>query len=230
VLHKDPLLVAHPGETGFEAIKRAAGSAGVLVVSDGAGGIVITRNGSARASALILGFNVLTYDVKYDGKDRYYRYQVASQVPGTDEASGDATRILAEAFDLGVKRTDRVLVIRPDKGLNVAEAKRHADWQARVRAARAQTLVVSVQGWTQPNSDVLWPLNAIALVVIPRARINGDMLISQVEYTIGQGARVTQLHLVRPDAFEPEPQAAAVSAQTPWLISAGSPGEFKEPK
>jgi hypothetical protein len=35
---------------------------------------------------------------------------------------------------------------------------------------------------------------------------------------------------VRPDAFEPEPQTAAVSGQTPWLISTGSPGGFKEPK
>ncbi len=34
-LVKDPLLVAHSGETCYEAIKRAAGSSGVLVVSDG---------------------------------------------------------------------------------------------------------------------------------------------------------------------------------------------------
>lgn len=230
VLKKDPLLVAHPGETGFEAIKRATGSAGVMAVSDGAGGILITRAGTGRASGLIQGSNVLSASVKYDGKDRFRRYLISTQVPATDEASGDATRIQAEATDLGVRRLDRVIVIRPDKGYNTAEARRRADWEARVRAARAQTVMIGVQGWTQPNTNALWPLNALALVSVPRIGINGDMLISQVEYSIGEGGRVTQLHLVRPDAFTPEPQAAAVSGQTPWLISAGAPGKFKEPK
>ena len=230
VLKKDPLLVAHPGESGFEAIKRATGSAGVLVVSDGKGGIVITRGGTGRASALIQGFNVRAAAIKYDGKDRYRRYLVSSQIPGTDDAFGDATRVLAEAQDLGVKRLDRILVIRPEKSMNAADAKRRGDWEARIRAARATTVSVSVQGWTQPNSTDLWPLNALTWVQVPRIGIDGDMLISQVEFTIGAEGQATQLRLVRPDAFEPQPQSAVVSASTPWLISTDAPGRFKEPK
>ncbi|MES2170563.1 MAG: hypothetical protein V4479_07555 [Actinomycetota bacterium] len=215
-LVKDPLLVAHSGETCYEAIKRAAGSSGVLVVSDGNGGIVITRRGSARAAALILGFNIMRYSIKYDGKDRFRRYKISSQIPGSDEVSGAATSVLAEAVDIGVQRLDRVQVIRPDKAMDVATAKRRADWEARTRAARAETLMVTVQGWTQPNSTDLWPLNALALVVISRAGINGDMLISQVEYTTGEGGTITQLHLVRPDAFEPEPQTATTGGTGAW--------------
>lgn len=220
VLKKDPLLVAHPGETGFEALKRAAASSGVLVVSDGNGGILITRRGATRASALIQGFNVKRASVKYDGKDRYYRYLIATQIPGTDEASGEATRIQAEAFDFGVKRKDRVLVIRPDKGYDTAAARRRADWEARTRAARAETVIIAVQGWTQPHSNELWPVNALALVNVPRIRVNGDMLISQVEYTIDGSGKLTQLHLVRPDAFEPEPQAV-VGGTGAWKELAG---------
>lgn len=227
VLKKDPLLVAHPGESGFEAIKRAAGSAGVLVVSDGSGGIVITRAGTARASALIQGFNVQAAAVKYDGKDRYRRYLISSQIPGTDDAYGDATSVLAEAQDLGVKRTDRILVIRPEKAMNAADAKRRGDWEARIRAAKAATVTVTVKGWTQPHSNELWPLNALTWVQVPRIGIDGDLLISQVEFTIGPDGQSTQLRLVRPDAFEPDPQAR-VTASVPWLISVG--GEFREPK
>lgn len=217
VLVNDPLLVAHSGETAFEAIRRAAGSSGVLVVSDGNGGITITRAGAGRAAGLILGSNILTYDIEYDATDRFHRYIISAQVPGTDESSGAATSVLAEATDIGVRRLDRVIVIRPDKAMDAATARRRADWEARTRAARAETLTVSVQGWLQPFSSNLWPINALSTVVIPRAGINGDMLISQVEYSIADsGGQVTQLHLVRPDAFEPQPQTAVTGGTGAW--------------
>ncbi len=229
VLKKDPLLVAHPGETGFEAIKRAAGSAGVLVVSDGAGGILITRAGTERAANLVEGLNIETGSSKFDATDRFRRYLISSQVPGTDEAFGEACRVQAEATDFGVQRTSRVLLIRPDKGYNTADARRRADWEARSRAARAETVTIGVQGWTQPNGQ-LWPLNAIARVKAPRLLgVDGDMLISQVEYSIGDsGGQITQMHLVRPDAFEPEPQATVKSGEGLWLVSVH--GKLQEPR
>jgi prophage tail gpP-like protein len=47
-------------------------------------------------------------------------------------------------------------------------------------------------------------------VKAPRSlRIDGDMLISQVEYTLGPEGEMTRLHLVRPDAFTPEPETAS---------------------
>jgi prophage tail gpP-like protein len=230
VLKKDPLLVAHPGETGFEAIKRAAGSAAVLVVSDGAGGILITRSATTRAAPLIEASNIETASVEYDGTDRFRRYLISSQVPGTDEASGEATRIQAEATDEGVRRPGRVLLIRPDKGYSTADARRRADWEARNRAARAETVTIGVQGWTQPNGQ-LWPLNALSRVRAPRLiGVDGDMLISQVEYSIGDnGGQITQMHLVRPDAFEPEPQAVVSgSKEALWLVS-DKHGQLVEP-
>jgi prophage tail gpP-like protein len=216
VLPKDPYLVAHPGETGFEAIKRAAGSAGVLVVSDGAGGIVITRSGTARASGLIEGFNIKSARAKYSSADRFHTYLISSQPPGTDEASGEDLRVQATATDLGVTRTNRVIVIRPDKGMNTAAARRRADWEARIRAAKAATATITVQGWTQQGGE-LWTPNALVYVSASKLiGIKGDMLISQVEYTIGEGGTLTQISIVRPDAFTPEPQTAIVGGEGAW--------------
>lgn len=229
-LKKDPLLVAHPGETGFEAIKRAAGSSGVLVVSDGAGGILITRAGSGRAAPLIEGINILTASVEHDATERFFLYLISTQAPGTDESNGEALRVQAEASDVGVRRASRTLLIRPDKGYPTADARRRADWEARNRAAKAATVTISVQGWRQQPNGPLWPVNAIARVKAARSiGIDGDMLISQVEYSIGDGGQVTQLHLVRPDAFEPEPQKAVVAGGVPWL-SRGAGGELVERK
>ena len=200
-------IVVQPGDKAFEAIAREAASAGVLAVSDGAGGIVLTRAGSARAEPLVEGFNIEGAGVRYDATDRFRRYVLVTQVPGTDDASGAATQVRAEATDEGVRRAHRVALIRPDTGMGTADARRRADWEARIRAARAETVRITVQGWTQPDGT-LWPLNAITRVKAPRLiGVNADMLISQVEHSISEGGQVTQLQLVRPDAFTPEPQA-----------------------
>jgi prophage tail gpP-like protein len=212
-LSRVPKISASPGDTAFEAIKRAAADAAVLLVSDGAGGIVITRASSARATSLVEGSNVLHAASSYDGKERYYRYRVVAQAAGTDTASGNATRILAEAIDEGVRRTDRVLEIRAERSMTVADARRRADWEARTRAAKSETVTVTVQGWRQPSGD-LWPVNAIAHVKAPRlAGVDGELLISEVENSIDDKAgRITQIKLLRPDAFTPEPVLAKVKA------------------
>ena len=62
--------------------------------------------------------------------------------------------------------------------------------------------------------------------------VDGDMLISQVEYSIGEGGQITTLHLVRPDAFEPAPETRSVGgvgAGQPWLVL-DKAGDFVEPK
>jgi prophage tail gpP-like protein len=216
LLTKNAKIVMHPGDTCFEVIAKVAAAAGVLVVSDAAGGIVITRAGTARAASLV-DENILAASTEMDATDRYYRYLISSQIPGTDEASGEATRIQAEAIDEGVTRTERVLLIRPDKGYSIPDSRRRADWEARIRAARSEKSSVTVQGWRQP-SGALWPINALTRVRAPRLLgVDGDLLISQVEYTIGnEGGRTTTLSLVRPDAFTPEPTATVHASGGAW--------------
>lgn len=205
-------IVLSPGDTGAEVIAKAAAAAGVLVVSDGAGGLIVTRAGSSRAEPLIEGENILSGSVTFDGSNRFRRYLISSQIPATDEASGEAVRVQAEATDEGVRRTNRVLLIRPEKGYNLATSRARADWEARLRAARADKVSITVHGWRQSNG-VRWPKNALVHVNAPRGLgIVGDMLISQVERSVGEGGKVTQINLVRPDAFTPEPVAAVVRA------------------
>lgn len=214
-------LVITPGDTAFEALKRATANHGVLIISDGAGGILLTRTSKARATALVEGDNLKAASGEYDATDRYYEYRVLSQTSGTDEANGDATRVLASAFDEGVIRKDRILLIRPDKGLNAAEAKARADWEARVRAAKAEPVSGTVVGWQQPDGT-LWPVNATTRVRAPRlAGVDGDMLITQVDYAVDdQGGTITQLRMLRPDAFTPDPAATVKASGGRYNIGA----------
>jgi prophage tail gpP-like protein len=201
-------LVISPGDTAWSVIERAAQPAGVLVVSSGTRGILLTRAGEGRAEALVESENILAASVDYDGTSRFCRYIVATQTAGTDEASGGATRIRAEATDEGVRRSERVLLIRPETGITRDYARTRADWEARVRAAKAETVSVTVLGWKQPISGDLWPVNALTTVRAPSIGVDGELLISQVDYSLDdQGGEIAQLRLVRPDAFDPEPKA-----------------------
>lgn len=199
-----------PGDTAFDVIRRVAGDDSVLLVSDGQGGILITRAGTKRAPPLVEGQNILSASVDYDASDRFGTYVVTSQAAGTDETYGDDVLTVTGAGDGGVRRTHRVLVIQPDKGYDTGTAQRRADWEARMRAARAETVTIGVVGWKQP-SGALWNVNEIAAVKAPRLLgVDGDMLITQVEYSMGDAGQVTQLRLVRPDAFAPSPQQGPV--------------------
>lgn len=213
-------FVVSPGETAFAAIQRAAQIAGVLVVSDGHGGLTLTRAGAARAAPLVLGENLLTAAAEFDATDRFSRYVVVTQVGGTDEAYGPVTAPRAFATDAGVRRANRVRIIRPDQGVTVESARRRADWDARVSAARAETMTCMVLGWKQP-SGALWPVNARVPVRATAVGIEGDMLISSVEHLVNDTGEVTQLRLVRPDAFTPEPKAVVAAASGVWKELAG---------
>ncbi len=207
VLPPIPKISIAPGDTAFEVIRKAADDQACLVITDGRGGILITRAGTSRAAALIEGENILEATVDYDGAGRFYKYVIASQTPATDETAG-STSTLAEAYDEGVQRKDRVLMITVEKGYSVADARRRLDWEMRIRAERGETASATVVGWTQPDGSP-WPVNAVTYLKAPRlVGADGDVRIAAVSNSISEQGRITVLKLVRPDSLTPEPTKA----------------------
>ena len=197
-------IVINPGDTAFTVIATVAKDAGVMVVSDGVGGIIITRADEfTRASeALVEGENLISGRANFNTSGRYSRYVVATQATGN---AGSGTRIKGEATDSEILRTNRTLMIRSGKSIDKAGAKRLADWEAQIRAARADSVSVTVKGWRQRNGK-LWPINALVPVQSPTLGIYGDMRISIATHTADvKAGELTQLKLVRPDAFTPSP-------------------------
>lgn len=206
-----------PGDTAASILDQIAKYAGVLIHSDGRGGLVITKPGAAprATTALVLGKpgNVLTASASFGQEQLFRRYVVMSQNPWGNDTDGEsAAHIFAEASDPQVRAT-RTLIIRPEGQTEAIQlAKNRAQWEATVRAARAGTLEVSVQGWAQADGT-LWPVNALVSVDAPQVGIEGDMLITQARYQLSnEGGTVTTLSLKRPDAFAPEP----VIGPSPW--------------
>lgn len=196
-----------PGESPFDALVREAGKVGMLLVSDGSGGVLLTRSGAVKTDdALVEGQNMLTGAIDDDGSERFRLIKVLASRPGSSTTSAESLRIKATAEDLGVKRTNRVKVIRPWSAMTSAAARTHADWQARTRAAQGEAVTATVRGWRQ-SSGALWDINQLVAVESPALRVSGELLISEVTYDDGDGGELATLRLVRPDAFNPDPSA-----------------------
>ena len=217
------------GETVFEAIDRAARYRGLLVMSDGTGGVLLTRAGLLRAEDdLVLGQNLLQGRATVDLRDRFDRYVVKGQAPGTDLRNGAvASQAKAQATDPQVGRYRPLLVVAdaPDTAAALAD---RAKWEATVRRAKSTTLVGVVQGFAQRSGE-LWAPNRLVKVVAEPLRLNEDLLISSVAFMVSAQGCFTELSLTLADAYTLEPipapapaaKTAAAAAKQPMFDLAG---------
>lgn len=205
-LSKVPKISVDPGDTAFEAIERACRFSGLLPISD-KGELLLTRPGSKIATTdLIEGKNIIGASADYDASGRYARYVVVGQIKGSNANNGaKSARVYGSATDPEVGRPERVLLVRPEGAVTPETANIRARWEASVRAARAASASVTVQGWTQSDGTV-WPINALVRVRSPQLELNDQtMLIVSATYEISESGTTTTLDLKRPDAFNPEP-------------------------
>ena len=215
-------LKAEDGETVHEALEKAARIRAVLLISDGLGGLVITRAGRTRvATPLVLGQNVLRASGTRSHRDRYRDYTVKGQAAGGaglwdlgDDAL-ERAQVLGRARDPGVARHRPLTVLAEDQ-VDGGSARARADWECRVRVGRAQRVTYAVQGWH--HADGLWEPNTLVPVRDPYQGIDGDMLIVSVQYLLDEDGLRTEIEVVRKEAFElialPEPTTKGEGAST----------------
>ena len=189
-----------PGETVAEVLGRAAAVAGCLLVSDGLGGLRITRAGSARANTrLKRGINILSGQGSDDDSNRFARYQVIGQSAGKDADQ----QILASATDKGV-RASRVTVLQVADDVDADKAQQYARWAAATGLARSRRASVVVAGWL--DGDRAWWPNTLVTIHDDYLRLDGDYLIAGVSHRIDRRAgKVTVLELTPPGAYTPAP-------------------------
>lgn len=196
-----------PGDTAANALENLCRVAGVLATSDGAGGVVLTRAGTERVNTEIRqGVNLKDGSATYSAAGRFREYRVMGSHKGRNDLTGrTAAGVRGSASDLNA-RPGRVLVIRPEGNVTAAQARERAEWEATVRAARADAVTLVVAGWK--HTAGLWAPNQLVRVVSPRLGINGDLLISRVTLALDPGGSSTELEVRSPDAFTPDPTIA----------------------
>lgn len=201
-------LTIDPGEGAWDTIEKVCRLAGLLPVSNGQGGIVLTRSASTRCvQDLVQGGNIKEGSADYDVSQRFHTYKVLGQhaAPNDEFFGVQASHVKATVIDETVTRTTRTLIVRPEGNVTTTQAKTRGLWESNVRAARGNNLSVTVFGWTQFDGS-LWPVNALVNVRAPALGANGDMLVTEVTYSLdGSTGTTTKLELKGPEAFNPEP-------------------------
>lgn len=201
-----------PGETAFESLERAARFVRCLLVPDPAGRLVICRAGTSVLPVhLRYADQIVEASAEYDDRDRFSEYLVmgdnAAGGAGFDDLDGPAvTQVLGKAVDTGMSRY-RPLVILAEDNLDAKKAAERADWEMRRRRARANTVSVTLRGWTMPGTSTLWPLNHLLHITDPKLGLsNEQLLISAIRFSKSSSAGTrTALTLMPKEGFDVEP-------------------------
>lgn len=201
------------GERAFDAIERAARLRGVLVTSNTAGQLVLTRAGSTRSGVqLVEGVNLKAINATHSWRERHSVVHVKAQVPGDDEENGSqAAHLKASAPDAGINRY-RPLVVMAEHGTSSTGLADRARWETQVRLGRGQRGRATVVGWrTEGNgfSGPLWQPNTTVGIHSPSQNLAGEMLIIGCAWSLSDAGTLTDLSFSRREAFELIPGVGA---------------------
>jgi len=192
-------------ETAFECIERAARMRSALLVSDGRGGLVITRAGKDMINASIeVGENVKSASAYYDHSSRYSEYTVKASDTGDDFTTPEQNaEPKGVAQDTHIKRYRPMISIAEDNA-DSKQCKQRAEWERNIRIGRSASFEYVVNDWY--NSAGLWEPNKLITVIDKVHGINAKLLIASVRYSIDEsGGTLTSLRVTRPDAYDVEP-------------------------
>lgn len=210
------------GETVFESVDRLIGMRALLSTDDANGRLVLTGTGRMRAiTPLILGQNILSADAPLNWKDRYSLYLVKGQGIGDDSSVHDALSVRAEAHDAAVRRR-RVLFRKQSGDADRNSARLEARWEAASRAGQSVKTRYTVQGWRQADGS-LWVPNAVVSVQDPVIGLDGEMLIGEVTYSLGDTGCLCHLTVAPTGAWELKPETTQKRGDGPSALT--RPGE-----
>lgn len=208
-------------ETAFDFLERLARQRGVLLTDDAAGRLVIARAGETTAQGRVAQReNLLAAIGELNGAKRFSRYVILSQLGALAEVSPSADAlpeprgpggeaqpgILGLALDREVPRY-RPHVGMAEQALTAPQAEARALWQAAHAAGRGIRARLTVPGWRQEDGAP-WAVNQRIPCRVPWLRLDGEMLIASVTFTLTERwGRRTVLEVGPVQGFTPEPLA-----------------------
>lgn len=202
-----------PSETAWAAIERACRLRGVLAYTQGDGKLLLAPPAAFRSPVALVegpGGNVLSARLRWDNRERYRTYRVLGQRSGSDFGFGDAVAAIeGRSLDLEIGRP-RLLEIVAEGAVSTATATQRAQWEATVRAARAQVLEVVVQGFDRlPGATAgVWRPNELVPVRSFSLGLDTELLCRAVQFARDPESSTVTLELVPRDSYTSRPDVA----------------------
>ena len=235
------------GEGAFDYLQKWARKRSVLLASDPEGNLLFTQPEEAtdttetvyiRHRADDIQNNVINYNATFDSTGRYNRYIVTSQGNPVlfNKAGNRSNPTLTDQTGGAIEDKDvrrgRQLVLIAETAASVGENTTRAEWEANVRSVRGQTYSCTVRGYRNQNGD-LWTPGELAFVDDVFAGISAEMRINTVIFSMGPDGVLTQLTLLKPNAYkltlgEPKEQNVGVGFQIGGPLFIGPPAPLEE--
>jgi len=220
-------FVLEPGETVFAAIERLARLRQLLVTDTPDGTLLLTRAGETRASGALAAWseavtddldrpaqkrpvnNVLEASASFDASQRYTEYRCRGQSVADDQTHGEsAAHPDATETDDGLD-VRRVLVLTAEGPADRATCRDRATWEAATRAGKSVSYQATVQGWRQTDGGDLWQVNQIVPVRDQIIGLEADLLVTEVQYTLGPDGTRCAMRLAPRQGYLSEPPRRA---------------------
>ena len=192
-------FTVQPGEGVFECIERAFQSHGVLFQTSPKGELILdTPMPNKLECSLIEGINIKSGYAQSDASSRFSSYQVKGQ-----DKSGQNLEGIAKDHTLRRYRP-KVLIVNDET--TKAFAQQRAAWENGIRVSRSKTVNLELYGWESSEGN-LWQVGMLVNVFSRKLLLENElMMISAVSLNYGESGTISQLSLVRPDAFIPMPE------------------------
>ena len=223
-------LSKYPHETAMAFLEKASRQRSVLLVSDGVGGLLLTRGGTqAGPSPLTRPGNIQGGGLRASWQQRFSDYYVKGQTDGYrargatpvaldstvvplsagPAAASPAATTTARSTVLmtGHVRDPEITRYRPTVRLTrtqsgMSTTQEQAEWALRVARGQGDHLTYKVAFWRAGNPAKLWRPNERVTVTDPYVDIDKPMLVAGVHYTFGPAGQHTELRVVGLTAYD----------------------------
>lgn len=191
------------GEPIWDFIEELARIRAVVLTSNAAGDLIMTRAGSAgTAVSLELGKNVESANGTFSEDGIHSEYTVtAQQANEADTFQDSSDTVLPMATVKGTGRY-RPMAFAADEEMDIAGCKTRAEYQKNVNEARAESITYPVTGWRQEPNGPLWTPNQLVTVNDPYQELNNaERLIVETVLTLGEQGRNTDIRVMPKGAY-----------------------------
>jgi prophage tail gpP-like protein len=194
------------GETAWEIIERVCRFRGLLAYETADGNLFLGQVGdTSAASGFTEGVNVQSATMDYSIDQRFSEYIALLQSTDRFGDAGEGGNIRAHAYDRGVRRNRKMMIIAEygDSGGDVVA--RRAEWEAARRLGRANRLRLTTDSW-RDAAGALWEPNTLVPLELPSLKVTGKRwLISEVTYQRDEEGTRADLVIMPREAFIPQP-------------------------
>ena len=197
---------AEVGATADSLIDHLVRYRGVIRISDGVGGLLITLPGSeASKITLRLGDNIISAGAVFDDTERFQSitHEVQRESAWGGTAAGAPIRATVTDPNMNPDRYLPLLELPkdPPDGSTALEALIRRD--INLRAARCERISYTVKGWRH-NSDSgpLWTPGELVKISDPWLAVDQDLLLTTVTFAFQKNKRTAKLQFMRPEAFD----------------------------